>query len=319
LRSTKAAKVNAPTGESEIGRQLSARLEVSDVMLKNANQKLEHLTLEVEQRRIQHAEDECELRKRSELDSLKNEYVAMVSHELLSPLTSVKGSIGILSAGLVDPSTDKGAKMFHIALTNLERIIRLIKDALNLELLISGAPSLRMQECSLEDLARQAVDTMMTVADGADVGLTVNVVRQKGNEPLPLIQADADRILQVLINLLSNAIKFSPSMSVVDLQIESSINTLTVRISDEGRGIPTDQLEQVFHRFRQVERDDARRLGGTGLGLAICRTIVEQHGGVIWAERNPERGTSFLVTLPSTSPALSHDVSLMRLLPCPAV
>jgi signal transduction histidine kinase len=82
------------------------------------------------------------------------------------------------------------------------------------------------------------------------------------------------------------------------IDVKAFMNTVTVRISDEGRGIPEDQLLTVFERFQQLQQDDARRLGGTGLGLAICRSIVEQHGGNIWAERNSGKGTSFSVTLP---------------------
>ena len=91
------------------------------------------------------------------------------------------------------------------------------------------------------------------------------------------------------------------------LDIRASIDQLTVKISDGGRGIPEDQLEKVFERFRQLEHDDARRLGGSGLGLAICRAIVEQHGGAIWAERNPTKGTSFLVTLPRSTQKLHTE------------
>ena len=139
-----------------------------------------------------------------------------------------------------------------------------------------------------------------------DVQLVVNPSTQMSERRL-FFHGDPDKILQVLLNLLSNAIKFSPPQGEVVLSLEASADQLTVRISDEGRGIPEDQLEKVFERFRQLEHDDARRLGGSGLGLAICRAIVEQHGGATWAERNPTKGTSFLVTLPRSTQKLPKD------------
>ena len=276
-------------------KEVATRLEVSNEILRAANQKIERLYLELEQTRFEHV---TEIRKRSELDTLKNEYVAMVSHELRSPLTSVRGAIGILSAGLVGSATDKGAKLFHIALTNLDRMIRLVGDVLNLERMMSGTASLTIQECSLENLSQQAIDTMTPVANGRDVRLSLKVAHAKWNVPMPTFQGDPDGVLQVLINLLSNAIKFSPPGGAVVLTIEASDDQMTAIVSDEGRGIPTDQLERVFERFQQVENGDTHRLGGTGLGLTICRTIVEQHGGAVWAERNIVKGTSFIVALP---------------------
>ncbi|WP_161570881.1 EAL domain-containing protein [Granulicella sibirica] len=292
--------------EISANRELTTRLEASNKTLTEANGKLENLFAELEETRLLHLADECELRKRSELDDLKNEYVAMVSHELRSPLTSVRGAVGILSAGLAGPVNDKGARLFHIALSNLDRMIRLVNDVLNLERIASGATSLQVQECLIEDLAEQAIETMMPTAQAHGVELHVNAVSQTLGSKL-LFHGDPDKILQVLINLLSNAIKFSPPQGDVVLDIRASIDQLTVKISDEGRGIPEDQLEKVFERFRQLEHDDARRLGGSGLGLAICRAIVEQHGGAIWAERNPTKGTSFLVTLPRSTQKLPTE------------
>jgi PAS domain S-box-containing protein len=289
-------------------RELMSRLEKGKVVLREANQKQEQLYVELKQTQLQHMADESELQKRCELDVLKNEYVAMVSHELRAPLTSVRGAVGMLSAGLIGLGTDKSAKLFHIALTNLDRMTRLVNDALNLERITSGTSSLRVQQCSVEDLMKQAIDTMMSVAQELNVQIIATAITEIRGTPL-FFNGDADKILQVLINLLSNALKFSPARGKVVLDVVASSDSVTVRICDEGRGIPVDQLETVFERFRQLEQGDERRLGGTGLGLAICRAIVEQHGGVIRAERNSVRGTSFFVTLPRSVPALINDDS----------
>ena len=102
----------------------------------------------------------------------------------------------------------------------------------------------------------------------------------------------------MLTNLLSNAVKFSPPNSTVSVMLRPGVNGVTLSVIDHGRGIPADKLEAVFGRFQQVDASDSRQKGGSGLGLAICRTIVLQHSGRIWAERNPIRGTTFRVFLP---------------------
>ena len=128
------------------------------------------------------------------------------------------------------------------------------------------------------------------------------------------IAADSDRLIQVLTNLLSNAVKFSPRNSTVSILMRPDLNGVTLSVVDPGRGIPADKLETIFGRFQQVDASDSRQKGGTGLGLAICRTIVQQHSGRIWAERNPVRGTTFYVFLPYQPEAADFSPSLPLLL-----
>jgi signal transduction histidine kinase len=144
---------------------------------------------------------------------------------------------------------------------------------------------------ALEELARQAVDAMQPMADASEVALLCDAVPAH-------VEADADRLLQVLTNLLSNAIKFSPPKSIVRVLITRTADGVTLSVVDKGRGIPADKLETIFDRFQQVDASDSRQKGGTGLGLAICRTIVQQHGGRIWAEQNGVRGAIFSMFLP---------------------
>jgi signal transduction histidine kinase len=123
-------------------------------------------------------------------------------------------------------------------------------------------------------------------------------VRLASDPTAVFIEADSDRLLQVITNLLSNAIKFSPPRSTVRIAIVHATDGVTVSVIDEGRGVPADKLESIFDRFQQVDASDSRQKGGTGLGLAICRTIVHQHGGRIWAEQNDTRGAIFRFFLP---------------------
>ena len=247
--------------------------------------------------RLRQKEDERELTQRSALDSLKDEFVSTVSHELRTPLTSIRGALGLLSSGVLGTVDAKAQNLLRIALTNTERLIRLINDVLDLERMDSGRAVLQVRRCSLPELIHQSTETMSSMADAADIRLTIS---SNAAVVLPSVffDGDSDRILQVLTNLLSNAIKFSPAGSTVTIDVETPNEALIFRISDQGRGIPEDQLEAIFERFKQVEYSDSRHRGGTGLGLAICRSIVQQHGGTIWAQRNPDKGVAICVRLP---------------------
>ena len=251
--------------------------------------------------RLRQKEDERELTQRSALDSLKDEFVSTVSHELRTPLTSIRGALGLLSSGVLGTVDSKAQNLLRIALTNTERLIRLINDVLDLERMDSGRAVLQVRRCSLPELIHQATETMSAMADAATIKLTISATAAVVL-PSVFFDGDSDRILQVLTNLLSNAIKFSPAGSTVTIDVETPTEALIFRISDQGRGIPEDQLEAIFERFKQVEYSDSRHRGGTGLGLAICRSIVQQHGGTIWAQRNPVKGRGNLCA-PATAAA----------------
>jgi PAS domain S-box-containing protein len=230
--------------------------------------------------------------QRQALDRMKDEFVSTVSHELRTPLTSIRGSLGLLSTGLLGEVNEKAANLLRIAVNNSDRLVRLINDILDLERMESGRAPLSFRTCSLSELAQQAIEAVTPVADSASVKL---VLRASAVE----FVADPDRLQQVMTNLLSNAIKFSPPDSTVTVAIEQSDEGVSLSVGDEGRGIPADKLETIFDRFQQVDASDSRQKGGTGLGLAICRTIVDQHGGRIWAEQNPVRGSIFRMFLPA--------------------
>ena len=231
-----------------------------------------------------------DISQRHALDRMKDEFISTVSHELRTPLTSIRGALGLLSAGLLHELNEKTANLLRIAVSNSDRLVRLINDILDLERMQSGRAPLSFRQCSMEEIVQQAVDAMLPVAEAANVSLRLKT------EPCK-VHADSDRLLQVMMNLLSNAIKFSPPFSEVTVKTMKSSDGALVAVVDEGRGVPHDKLELIFDRFQQVDASDSRQKGGTGLGLAICRTILEQHGGRIWAERNSDRGSSFFFCL----------------------
>jgi len=239
-----------------------------------------------------------DISQRFALDRLKDEFVSTVSHELRTPLTSIRGALGLLSSGILGEINDKAANLLRIALSNSDRLVRLINDILDLERAQSGREPLVFRPLQMADLVRQSIDGMQLVAEEAGVLLIHDKTQVE-------ITADSDRLLQVLTNLLSNAVKFSPPNSAVSVMLRPGSSGVTLSVIDQGRGIPADKLEAIFGRFQQVDASDSRQKGGSGLGLAICKAIVQQHNGRIWAERNPMRGSTFRVFLPYVPAAAS--------------
>jgi two-component system, OmpR family, sensor histidine kinase VicK len=231
--------------------------------------------------------------ERRALDRMKDEFISTVSHELRTPLTSLRGALGLLAGGALANRPEKTQQMLEIAISNSDRLVRLVNDILDLERISSGKTELHSTMCSAEDLLRRAAGV------------------QQNRTPRPNIRiffaahgvsvwADADRILQTLNNLLSNAIKFSPAGSEIHLTARNLDDSeAIIEVRDQGRGIPADKLEHIFDRFQQGDASDSRDMGGTGLGLAICRSIINQHGGRIWATSVEGQGTTIHFTLPT--------------------
>src|SRR6201992_4216019 len=270
-----------------------------------AQRMVRELADQLTQAREQHHQHTLQLSHRSELDTLKDEFISTVSHELRTPLTSIRGALGLLSSGIIGDVDAKALNLLRIAVTNTDRLIRLINDILDLERMESGRAPLQIRRCSLRELAQQAIDTMTPMADANTVHLSLepSSIAQATSLEALFFDGDADRILQVITNLLSNAIKFSPVASTVRIYTEATTDSILLKVADEGRGIPADKLDSIFDRFQQIEPSDARQKGGTGLGLAICRSIVQQHSGSIWAQRNLGLGSTLYVMLPRTTRA----------------
>lgn len=240
-----------------------------------------------------------DITERQAMEKMKDEFISVVSHELRTPLTSIHGALGLLTSGLLDTQPERGKRMLEIAVNNTTRLVRLINDILDLERLQAGQINLDKKSCNLADLMIQAHNEMMAMAEKAGVNLLT--------KPLGVrLLAAPDRIIQMLTNLLSNALRFSNVNSSVwfnaTLEHHSTLSRssleVLITVQDQGRGIPADKLETIFGRFQQVDASDSRQKGGTGLGLAICRSIVQQHGGQIWAESTLGEGSTFFVRLP---------------------
>lgn len=225
------------------------------------------------------------------IEKMKNEFISIVSHELRTPLASIRGSLGLLASGVLKNKPETAQQMLEIAAHDTERLVRLVNDILDLERLESHKVNLVKQWCDAAKLMRQSVETVQPLA--AQNQITLSVVPTSVQ-----VWVDSDRIIQTLVNLLSNAIKFSPPGTEVTLSTQDRADQVLFQVKDQGRGIPADKLEIIFGRFQQVDASDSRQKGGTGLGLAICKSIVQQHGGKIWAESVLGEGSRFYFTLP---------------------
>ncbi|KIG15324.1 Two-component hybrid sensor and regulator [Enhygromyxa salina] len=229
-----------------------------------------------------------DITERARIERLKNEFVSIVSHELRTPLTSIRGSLGLLDGGVVGQLEPRTSSLVKIALSNTERLIRLVNDILDLDKIETGKLELRSETLDPVVLANEAIAEIAGYAE--ECGITL--VREF--EPACELRGDRDRLLQVLINLLSNAIKFSKNGDTVHVEL-AEIESGTVRFSvrDEGPGIAEDQLPKLFRKFSQLDESDTRSVGGSGLGLAISKAIVDAHGGVIGVESQPGAGSRF--------------------------
>ena len=232
-----------------------------------------------------------DITERKQVERLKDQFVSTVSHELRTPLTAIRASLGLLASGVSGTLPEKGQRMLEIAVTNTDRLVRLINDILDSERLASGKTPMEKKQCSAAQLVTQAADVMKPMAEKA--GISLSVESQDA-----ALWADPDRIVQALTNLISNAIKFSPKGGRIWVTAERKENQMLFKVRDEGRGIPPDKLGLLFERFQQVDASDAREKGGTGLGLSISRSIIEQHNGRIWVESTVGKGSTFFFTLP---------------------
>lgn len=236
-------------------------------------------------RRLRQARDER--RRLLELNRSQEEFISVVSHELRTP---VAGVLGFLQTSLDHWETMSEADRHSAvrrAFTNARRLQAMTRDVLDTESIESGQFGYVRHDLDLGDEVRTAVDAFSTEAAG-DVRVTVP------DEPV-FVNADADRLQQVLANLLDNALKSSPADTPVEVALTVAEGTARIAVEDRGSGIDADQLERIFDKF---VRNRGGAVSGTGLGLYISRQIVEAHGGRIWAESRPGESTRFVVDLP---------------------
>jgi signal transduction histidine kinase len=229
-----------------------------------------------------------------DLEQSRRDLVANVSHELKTPITAIRAHLENLLDGVERPDPET----LEVMLAQSERLGRLVEQLLDLSKLESGEVSLSRAPVRLEPLVARVLSEIEVAR--ADRG-----VRVVPNLPvdLPPIDADAERVHQVLFNLLDNALRFTPSGGKVTVAAQSENGTVHVSVADTGVGIAPEHLPRLFERFYRVDQARSREDGGTGIGLAIARSVVEAHGGHIRAESRLGRGSTFTFDLPAATAA----------------
>ena len=228
-----------------------------------------------------------------ELERMKSNFLSVVSHELKTPLHSIKGFVDIILMGKTGEISETQRDFLNTVRTQTDHLQSLIQDLLEFSRLESGQVKLRLEAVSIAEVAGCVMDNLTPMADEKGVRLMTEVPSD-----FPLIKADRMRITQVITNLAHNAIKFTPKGGSVTVGAVDLGEQIRVSVSDTGIGIPPDEREKIFDRFYQVDSTTTRPYRGTGLGLTICKHIVEYHQGMIWAEGEEGKGSAFLFTLP---------------------
>ncbi len=225
------------------------------------------------------------------VQKLKQNFLAIVSHDLRTPLTSVGISLEILRSGKRGQLPQSVSSLVERAHRSSSRLAELVNELLELEKLEAGKLLLETTDVSAADICEEAKSSLSTMAKMADVQL-------EGPEDDVILVADGARIVQVMINLLSNAIKFSPRHSCVTLTLGTEGNHAVFRVIDEGPGVPADQRSIIFERFCQSPTVANLSMKSTGLGLAIVKAIVEAHDGTVGLDSEPGKGSTFWFKLP---------------------
>jgi PAS domain S-box-containing protein len=234
-----------------------------------------------------------DITQRRELERLKQEFVAMVSHDLRTPLTSIQAFLTLLGESVYGELTEQGLKKTKAAEQSSMRLISLINDLLDMEKLESGKFQMEFSDIPVYDVIDRSVDSVRAFAEQRGVVIDADDTNLE-------VHADGDRLVQVLVNLLSNAVKYSPKDCPVKVSARELEDKVEIRVTDAGRGIPAHMKEAVFERFKQVEVKDAKEKGGSGLGLAISKAMIEQHGGAIGVDSEEGKGSSFWFTVPQS-------------------
>jgi signal transduction histidine kinase/ActR/RegA family two-component response regulator len=228
----------------------------------------------------------------SEADRRKNQFLAMLSHELRNPLAPVSNAVGALRLGMRDPEAVQSAS--EMLERQVRQLARLVDDLLDMSRITRGRIELRKERVELARVIDQAVETVRAMFTSMNHELTLTVPEES-----LVLEADAARLIQVLGNLLSNAAKFTDRGGRISLTVENDGDHAVVRVTDNGIGIANDDLPRLFEMFAQVETSLERSRDGLGIGLTLVKTLVEMHGGTVEARSDgPGRGSEFTIRLP---------------------
>jgi two-component system sensor histidine kinase GlrK len=224
-----------------------------------------------------------------EVDKIKAGFFTMISHELRTPITTIKEGASLLLEGACGSTTEKQSRLLTIIASESNRLTSLVNSILDLSKMEAGMMEYRFEKRSIEPLVRQVLTEITPYAEAKRLRMENSVYAD-----FPSCRMDPERILDVLRNLVGNAVKFTPEDGRVSIAAILSDGGLEVTVCNSGPGIPKEKMSAIFEKY---ESSDKKK--GTGLGLAIVKHIVAAHGGRVWAESNPEYGSRFIFVLPS--------------------
>ncbi|WP_431688680.1 ATP-binding protein [Hahella sp. NBU794] len=232
--------------------------------------------------------------ERAEAERIKDEFISTISHELRTPLTAINGSLTLLDAKIALAAPDKHAHMIEIARRNTDRLLNLVNAILDLKKMASGEMTLQLSHFNLAQLVSDVLALNQGLTHNADVSFTLQIP----SDNAVVVEADEERLTQVLTNLISNAAKFSPPHSEIAVAITLENGEARVSVTDKGPGVPPEFQNRIFGRFAQADSSNTRNKSGTGLGLNISKAIIERHGGKIGFHNNPGGGCTFYFEMP---------------------
>lgn len=228
----------------------------------------------------------------NEVDRMKTDFISTVSHELKTPLTSIKGSLQLILDKVKElPAVER--ELLDISLRNTDRLIRLVNDILDISKIESGRMEFSFTPQNIRELVSHSLEEIGGFA--RKHGITI---ADRTTDDIPHVYGDHYRLIQVLTNLLSNAVKFSPQDGSVEITAEKTNNYVSVSVFDMGKEIQWSDRGKLFKKFQQLDNTDRRQQGGTGLGLAICKEIIERHHGRIFYAERDGGGNVFTFTVP---------------------
>lgn len=230
--------------------------------------------------------------KLKEIDKLKSDFLSFMSHELRTPLTSIKEGSTLLLEGIGGEITEKQKKLLTIIRSETDRLIGIVNSLLDLSKMEAGMMTYNYSYADISQLINRAVTELEPISESKNIKLETKI-----ENGLPRLKVDSERMLQVLRNLMGNAVKFTPNGGQVKILASKVEGGIEVSISDTGIGIEKENLKTIFDKFQQAAIKSQGPFKGTGLGLAIVKHIIDAHGGKIWVESEPGKGSTFTFVL----------------------
>ncbi len=290
---TKKVEIRSRDELGELGRSINRMTESLEVQSEELQGKVDEL--ENVNENLQSREHELQITNRQleTANRLKSQFLATMSHELRTPLNSIIGFSELLEDETYGSLNAKQMKYVGNIVVSSKYLLQLINDILDLAKVESGTIEIRPERLSLSEAMSVVKSVVEPLATKKSINLTIKL-----DSKVEEVAADPARFKQILYNLLSNAIKFTPSGGIVSIEAVRHDGAVAISVADTGIGISEKDQQRIFSEFLQVDGSYARKYEGTGLGLALTRKLVELHGGRIWVDSSPGRGSRFTFTMP---------------------